>query len=1028
MAYFNHLKNTLKSILIIFTACIGIGFLIYFNALKILSQTTAASLKEMAQLGAKIVENEIERRLQFLEAISKTNTIKNPNLTLREKAQYLNNNFYTKDFIRITISDLQGNAWTSDDIYINIQDRVHFQKAVAGDEVVSNLLISKVEAKSIVVFAVPIYLNGRIIGTLNGVYGGEELSKITDGFRLGELGNSFIVNKSGEIIAHDDRDLVYRKFNPIQESRRDPSLKKLAGLIERMTQGETGAGNYRFLETDKYLGYAPIKGTDWSLAVAAPKSQIFKDINQLLAFLLGSIGIICGIIIIAHFYVEYLRRRIAKEQQTSGNVIEIANIIMIKYDRQGRIFEFNKFAEIKTGFLKEEVIGEKSIHELIDKEHKNSAVLFDSLTTGACFRKTELALNTKTGGKIYLIGHCNCLNPDTPDRRQYELMGIDITEMVETEKQLRESHEKLAALNEEILTSEEELRANYEELFESQQQLRESEERYSLVVEAAGIGIWAWEAQTKKWFFSSECHKILEILPQSVHEFFQQIQARIHPDDYQAVYRQWKTYQNKKTGHYETEHRILLPNGEVRWVHALIKGVWTMDGKLIRMAGSYLNITKLKEYQHQLQYLAYHDSLTGLPNRLMLQNYWNELSTEHQDVKIALFFIDSDNFKLINDTLGHNFGDRLIMAIGARLRTILGKDQIIFRIGGDEFIICVPGFIETKEVDSFANQILQSFNEPFELENKRIHLTASMGIAIYPDHAVDVIELLKNADIAMFKAKELGKNRYVIYDPSLQTAVDERVRLEKNLRDALAGNEFCLYYQPQVDLKTGKVSGFEALLRWNSTELGMVSPLKFIKITEESGMIVELGEWVLEQSCRFLKKLEQVTGTHFTVAVNVSIIQLMQDDFVDRVFQILNKHQVNHASVELEITESILIESFDTIHAKLKLLRDHQIRIALDDFGKGYSSLNYLCQLPISTLKIDKSFIDNINNPDNDRIITGDIVAIGHKAGLFVIAEGVETREQFEYLKTHQCDKIQGYFYCEPLPEEEIISFLKKNT
>jgi diguanylate cyclase (GGDEF)-like protein/PAS domain S-box-containing protein len=1024
MANFNHFKNVFKSIFIIFTACIGIGFLLYFYASETLLNTTAESLEEMAKLGAIIVEKEIHRRIQSLETISKTNAIRNPNLGLKDKAVYLNN-YLTEDFIRITISDSQGEAWTSDGNNINIKDREHYQKAVSGIKNVSNPIVSMIRSEIIVVFAVPYYVNNEIAGALCGVYKGEELSKITDGFRLGDQGNSFIVDRFGKFVAHDDRNLVYSQYNPIQEANKEPSLKKLAGLIEKMTQGKTGAGSYHFFGTEKYLGFAPIKGTNWSLAVAAPKNQIFKSINKLLAFLVGSILIICIIIIVLNSYMEYLRKRVLKERKVSSNVIDIANMIVIKYDHQGNIFEFNKFAEIKTGFEKEEVIGKKNLSDFIVSDFKNNAATFETLSKGVYPRKIELAITAKDGGAIYFIGHRNCLDSESSNRRVYELMGIDVTEMVETEKQLLENHEQLANLNQEILTSEEELRVNYEELLKSQQLLSKSEERYSLVVDAAGIGIWDCDVQTKKVFISTECGKILGINPDSDLDFFQEVKKRIHPDEIEYVTQIWEAYLRSKSSHYQSEYRIVLPNGKIRWVQALIKCVWNKDGELIRMAGSYLDVTTLKEYQRKLHYLAYHDSLTGLPNRLMLLNYWIEISANNRK-KIAIFFMDSDNFKFINDTLGHNFGDRLIKAISSRLQTISKEESVVFRIAGDEFVICASGLNSVKEIKNEADRILGSFAEPFELGTIRVHVTVSMGIAIYPDHAVEIGEMLKNADMAMYKAKELGKNRYVIYDPRLQTVVDERVKLGKHLRYALPNNEFSLYYQPQIDLKTGRVSGFEALLRWFSPELGMVPPLKFIKITEESGMIVELGEWVLERACEFIKRMERTTGTLFSISVNVSIIQLMQDNFVQRVFAILEKYQVEPERVELEITESVLIESYDAIYRQIKMLRDYRINVALDDFGKGYSSLYYLCQLPISTLKIDKTFIDNIIiNTDKGRIITGDIVAIGHKVGLKVIAEGVETKEQIEHLMKHGCDKIQGYFYCKPLPEKEVIQFIE---
>ncbi len=1029
MGYLDSFKNATKNVLTIFTACIGIGFLIYFYSANTLSDTMSESLTEMANLGAKIVENDIRRHLQILETISKTGFINDPNLSFQEKAKYLNTIFNKEDFIRITLADLQGNAWTSDGNALNIGDREHFKQAVLGKKVVSNPIVSRVEEQIVVVFAIPIYNNGQVSGILSAVYNGEELSKITDGIRLEEQGNSFIINDLGEVIAHDDRNLVYQKFNPIEEAKRDPSLKNFARLVTMMIQEKSGTGSYHYQGLKKYLGYAPIAGTDWSLVVAAPKSRIFKSVNQLLIFLMGSLLTIYFIILALNLHLEFLRKKLQKERRKSSNVIEIAEIIIVKYEQSGNILNFNRFAEIKTGFKKEEVTGKKKISDIfIAEDEEQTAILLENLAQCRCPSDIEVAIRTKMGGKIYFIGHCNALEHNPSGDGIYELTGIDITERVEAERKLRESHEQLAAFNEELTASDEELHHNLEELLESQRQFRESEERYSLVVEAAGIGIWDWDAQTKRRFASVEWCKILGIIPNATMDYFKEFRKRIHPEDWEYIKKNWKGYLENKAGHYECEHRIVLPSGEIRWVQALVKAVWNIDGKVARMAGSHLDVTRLKKYRDKLEYLAYHDPLTDLPNRLMLRFYWAKILKNRKTLKSALFFIDSDNFKFINDTLGHTLGDKIIMAVGSRIREAIGRNHTVFRIGGDEFVVSVPDFTEIKEVEEIAQIILHSFTEPFEIENSRIPITVSLGIAIYPDHGIETDELLKNADIAMYKAKELGKNRYVIYDKSIHAPIKERMRLEKYLSGALARKEFSLYYQPQVDLATGAITGFEALLRWNSPELGMVSPLKFIKITEDNGMIIPLGDWVLESACRFIKDLQVRIGRKLTVSVNASIIQLMQDNFVDKVLAVLMACQLDPESLELEITESILIESFDTIYQKLELLRKHQVGIALDDFGKGYSSLNYLCHLPISTLKIDKSFIDNVVNIDKDRIITGDIVAIGHKVGLSVIAEGVETQEQLKYLADHECDKVQGYIYSKPLPEKEVILLLRSKA
>lgn len=992
MAHYNSFKHASKKILIIFAACIGIGFLIYFYVANTLIHAIEESITETVNLGARIVGNDIRRHLRPLETISKMAFITDPNLSFKEKARHLDVFLAKEGFIRLALADLQGNAWTSDGKTLNIGDLDYFRKAALGQKIVSGPIADELGRQTIMVFSVPIFHGGQVSGLLHAVSNVEELS-ITDKFRKGNDGNALIIGRFGKVIAPNDRKLAVRRG------------------------------------TDMFLGFAPIAGTDWFLAIAAPKSKVFKSVYQLLGFLIGSILIICAIVLALNMYLQYLRRKLLKERRKSSNVIQIAEIIVIKYDRIGKILDFNRFAEEKTGFKKKEIINKKNISELlIGQDQEQTAVLMERLTHGRCPSFIEAEIKTKTGGKLFFIGHCRASKPNRWGRIEYELMGTDITERVESESQLRMSHQQLAALNEELITFDEELRLNLVELLKSQKQLRESEERHSLVVEASGIGIWDWDAETGRYFVSFEWCKILGITPGPAEENFIESFNRIHPEDLEYVQKSWDEYHRKKGGHFECQYRIVLPSGEIRWVQAMAKAVWNMDGKVIRMAGSYSDVTRLKEYQERLEFLAYHDPLTKLPNRLMLRLYWTEILDNNQAVKSALFFIDSDNFKFINDTLGHNHGDQLIVAIGSRLKANIGENDNVFRIGGDEFVVSIPNFTNIEDIETVAKKIIYSFAEPFEIANNSIHITVSLGIAIYPDHGVETDELLKNADIAMYKAKECGKNRFVFYDAKIHARIEERMWLEKNLGNALSKQEFLLHYQPQVDLKTGTITGFEALLRWNNLELGLISPLKFIEITEDNGLIIPLGEWVLNRACRFMKDLQELTGEKLAVSVNASIIQLMQDDFVERVLEVLKDCRFNPELLELEITESVLIESFETIYQKLESLREKRVRIALDDFGKGYSSLNYLCRLPISTLKIDKSFVDNIINKDKDRIIIGDIVAIGHKVGLSVIAEGVETDEQLQYLMDHECDKVQGFIYSKPLPEEEVIELLRSKN
>jgi diguanylate cyclase (GGDEF)-like protein len=434
---------------------------------------------------------------------------------------------------------------------------------------------------------------------------------------------------------------------------------------------------------------------------------------------------------------------------------------------------------------------------------------------------------------------------------------------------------------------------------------------------------------------------------------------------------------------------------------------------------------KIRVSEEKLSYLAYYDSLTGLSNKLSLYEMAKFIFTE-ETKQAALLFIDIDNFKYANDTLGHAFGDKLIVKVSERLTTLLREDCSLYRLSGDEFIIVMNPIEEKEQAEEYAATLLSDFMNDFDSLNSNLKISLSMGIAIYPEHGSDLEQLLKHADIAMYQAKEAGRKRFVTYNRIMDEAFAERVAMEKYLQKGLEQQEFELYYQPQLSIKTNKITGFEALLRWNSPELGRVSPLKFIKAAEDTHFIIPLGTWVLERACEFLNQLKARGFEELTVSVNISILQLLQADFPDIVNEKLRMYQVEPYRLELEITESILMESFERIASRLQRLRDNKIGIALDDFGKGYSSLNYLKQLPITTMKIDKSFVDHITEGNKEDLV-GHIVSIGKDMGMSVVAEGVEHPCQLDYLIEHDCDKIQGFLFCKPVPEAGVFCLLEKH-
>ena len=431
---------------------------------------------------------------------------------------------------------------------------------------------------------------------------------------------------------------------------------------------------------------------------------------------------------------------------------------------------------------------------------------------------------------------------------------------------------------------------------------------------------------------------------------------------------------------------------------------------------------KIRLRDERLKYLAYHDTLTGLPNKLSLFEYMDRANPSSGK---ALFFVDIDNFKFINDTLGHSYGDMLLKNVSNEICKVILNDGTLYRLSGDEFLVLYDNIDDIGKVEILANKLLDDFSKEGSNVNIDMHITFSIGISIYPTHGEGLEDLIRYADIAMYSAKKHGKNRYIIYNETLNETFLERMTIEKYIPKGLENEEFELYYQPQLDIKSNKIIGFEALLRWNSPDIGPIAPNKIIEVAEETHFIIPLGKWILNTACEFLKLTKKKGYTGLKMSINISILQLLQDDFVNQVRNALRVNDLSPEDIVLEITETILMESFDEVIDKLSLLRERNINIALDDFGKGYSSLSYLKQLPITTMKIDKLFIDDILEEDD--AFLSYVIALGKELGMTVIAEGVEYECQLSYLRQHNCDIIQGFLFCRPQPKEYILDFLAKS-
>ncbi|MFP5391228.1 MAG: putative bifunctional diguanylate cyclase/phosphodiesterase, partial [Gammaproteobacteria bacterium] len=438
-------------------------------------------------------------------------------------------------------------------------------------------------------------------------------------------------------------------------------------------------------------------------------------------------------------------------------------------------------------------------------------------------------------------------------------------------------------------------------------------------------------------------------------------------------------------------------------------------------------IAERKSVEFKLDRLAHFDNVTGLHNRHFFSERLESVLARAArfDERAVLMFIDLDNFKTVNDTLGHDIGDELLRLVSKRLADTLRFGDVICRIGGDEFSVVLENVSDVAVAAMIAEKCLASLAAPIDIGGNEIHIGASIGISVYPDDATGMHELLKYADTAMYYAKSAGKNDYRLFSPSMRDDAQKRFTLDNNLRRALERGEFVLHYQPQIDLQSGRISGAEALLRWVHPDLGIISPAEFIPVAEDSGLIVPIGEWVLREACRTARQWH-ADGFPLRVAVNLSGRQLKEERFVPTVLEIVQETGIAPALLELELTESMLMDASPTILDKLHALRAAGILLAIDDFGTGYSSMSYLKTFPVGCLKVDRSFVCDLPHNLEDAAITRAIIALASSLKMEIVAEGIETVEQAEFLRANGCHKSQGHFYSKPIPAAQFSQLLRQ--
>jgi diguanylate cyclase (GGDEF)-like protein/PAS domain S-box-containing protein len=605
------------------------------------------------------------------------------------------------------------------------------------------------------------------------------------------------------------------------------------------------------------------------------------------------------------------------------------------------------------------------------------------------------------------------------------VLMFNIRKRIRAEKVLKEQNTEIQQLYETVSISEEELKAQFDELWEIKNHLAISEERYRLVSEASNDIIWELDIRTNIVYFPERLFGFtdLKYLKSKMH--YKELIGIIHPEDLALFKNGVIKHVWGETPNLETEMRMKVNDEGYLWFSVHAKAIYNGKNKPIRLSGCFTDITEKKKNLQMIEELAYYDTLTGMRNRA---GFMKSITMVHEEAKrynrrYAIIYFDLDNFKDLNDTFGHTFGDEVLVQVAQKTQAICDSNSYVARLGGDEFIMLLTNATDDL-IHTRVEDILTTCQEKMIVQDRPIYISASIGVSIYPEHATDYETLIRYADIAMYVAKREGKMQYKIFADSWYQLLEGKVILSENVRIAIEDKQFMVYYQPQIDMTSGNINHLEALIRWKHPDRGMISPLEFISLAEETGQIVQLGFFVLRQVLDFLIRLKQMGKNNITVSINVSVKQLIEKDFVDKFTNMVIHSGIEPEKIMIELTESILMESFQEITDKLNLLIKNGFSIALDDFGTGYSSLSYLLRLPIQILKIDKSFIERIIMNDMSRSLIISIIDIAHNLGMKVVAEGVENKEEMEFLMEYDCDYIQGYLISRPEPEDQILKRL----
>ncbi len=678
---------------------------------------------------------------------------------------------------------------------------------------------------------------------------------------------------------------------------------------------------------------------------------------------------------------ELMTRRFRDGEIRIRAVIESAPDGIVSFDRDGVIGTYNPGAEKLFGYSAEE-IGRKNIDDLLPDLDLDEGRVFQQLD-----RK-----GVRSDGEVFPA------------------------ELTVSRMEIEERHSFIAIVRDVSARR------------EAQERLKESEERYALAARGANDGLWDWNLKTNTIYYSARWRSMVGLDDGDSISSPEEWLGRVHSEDVVNLRRRLADHLEGRVPHFECEYRIQHVNGGYRWM--LTRGIAVRDaaGSAARIAGSQTDITERKRAERQLLYDALHDPLTGLPNRTYFMGRVDQARLEaarSSSRMFGLLFLDIDRFKVVNDSLGHYVGDQLLVAVSERLKGCLRPGDTICRLGGDEFAILVEKLDGVQGATRIAERIQRELERPLRLGERELFAAVSIGIVLSSTGKRTSEELLRDADLAMYRAKSRGRARYELFTQRLHTRAVELLQVETDLRHAVERDELVLYYQPIVNVSTGAIESCEALIRWNHPQRGLLLPGEFIGVAEESGAIIQMTRWLLEAACRQRRAWIDAGLPAMRVSVNISPRQLQQQDIYSLVTETLASFGQPPEALQLELTESALMESADSTVAPLKELFERGVRISLDDFGTGYSSLIYLRRFPIHNIKIDRSFVRSIPHDSGNSAIASGLIALAHSLKLNVVAEGVETLDQLRFLRSKGCDEIQGYVVSEPLTAADFARLIQ---